>query len=70
MYGLMTTTYVKLRRAVGIQTPQDVRKGILPEPVSDAELEALLRSSRPAWGAAIGVVGLIVIIWLMEMKPF
>ena len=70
MYGLMTTTYGKLRQGLGIATPSEQKKGIVPEPASDEVLEALLTSSRPTIGAVLGVAGLLVIIWLMVLKPF
>lgn len=70
MYGFMTTSYVTLRRALGVQSPQDIKKGLVPEPASDEELASLLASPRPTWGAIIGIAGLAVVIWLMEMKPF
>ena len=70
MYGLMTTTYLKVRQALGIPSPSDTKKGIVPEPASDEVLEALLTSSRPTIGAVLGMAGLLVIIWLMVVKPF
>jgi hypothetical protein len=70
MYGLMTTTYVKLRTALGIPSPSETKKGIVPAPGSDAEVDALLTSSRPTIGAVIGIAGLLVIVWLMVVKPF
>jgi hypothetical protein len=70
MYGLMTTTYGKLRQALGIATQSDTKKGIVLEPASDEVLEALLTSSRPTIGAVLGLAGLLVIIWLMVLKPF
>ena len=51
MYGLMTTTYSKLRQALGIATPSDAEEGHRAEPASDEVLEALLTSSRPTIGA-------------------
>jgi hypothetical protein len=38
-------------------------------PVGDAELEALIRGPRPRIIAAIGVIGLLVILYLMVYKP-
>jgi hypothetical protein len=70
MYGLMTTQYGKVRRALGVATPSDQKKGIVPEPASDDVLEALLASSRATIGAVVGIAGLLVIIWLMVVKPF
>ena len=70
MYGLMTTSYGKVRQALGIPTMSDQKKGIVPEPAGDAELDALLTSPRPTIGAVLGLAGLVVIIWLMVVKPF
>ena len=70
MYALMTTTYVKVRQALGIPSMSDSKKGIVPEPASDEALDALLTSSRPTIGAVLGIAGLLVIIWLMVVKPF
>jgi hypothetical protein len=38
-------------------------------PVSDADLEALLRGSRPKIITAIGVIGLFAILYLMVFQP-
>jgi hypothetical protein len=38
-------------------------------PVSDADLEALLRGPRPKIIAGVGVVGLFAILYLMVFKP-
>jgi hypothetical protein len=45
-------------------------RGPAPEPASAAELAALLDSRRPEGIAAIGGVGLALILWLMVLKPF
>jgi len=70
MYGLLTTYYIRLRNAVGIAGPQDVKKGIVPVELPDDELAVLLASKRPLIGAAVGIVGIVVIVWLMVAKPF
>jgi hypothetical protein len=57
----------KVRRALGIAIRGDKEP---PAPASDAELEALLASLRPELPAAIGGVGLIVMVGLMSLKPF
>ena len=38
-------------------------------PTSDAELEALVRGSRPRVIAFTGVAGLAILLWLMVYKP-
>jgi hypothetical protein len=70
MYGLLTTQYGKVRQALGIATMSDQKKGVVPEPASDEVLETLLSSSRPTIGAVIGIGGLLLVIWLMVVKPF
>jgi hypothetical protein len=68
MYVVATTYYVGVRRALG-----QVRAGSkepAPEPVPTEQVLALLDSRRPEAIAAIGVIGLVVILWLMEFKPF
>lgn len=71
MYALASTYYNGLREAAGIQTYEQKKKGIEPgPPVSPQELEVILGSSRPLLIAAIGFAGLLVILWLMVLKPF
>lgn len=59
-----------VRRGLCMPTMRDDKYGILAEPVDDAELDRLLRDPRPTAGATIGVVGIVLITWLMETKPF
>ena len=43
-----------------------IRRGM----IEDGELARMVASSRPIWLAAIGGIGLLVILWLMVVKPF
>jgi hypothetical protein len=61
--------YERLRRAIG-QDARGRRRGMTPEPVSAPELAALLDSRRPEAIAAIGGLGLALVVWLMVFKPF
>ncbi len=70
MYVVPSTYFEKLRRAVGLETRETEKKGIPVTPASDEELAALIVSGRPYLAAAIGVSGLIVITYLMVLKPF
>jgi hypothetical protein len=70
MYPLGSLHYAKVRRAVGMRTFQDKKDAPLPEPVSAAELDALLAGNQPILLAAIGGGGLLIIIFLMILKPF
>ena len=70
MYPMGSMHYAKVRRAVGLKAYNDPKDAPPAEPLSGPELEALLASNRPFALAAVGGIGLIVIIWLMVMKPF
>ena len=59
-----------LRVALG-QPARNAKPGDpLPVPAPDAELAAAQARLRPWLVAAIGLVALGVLVWLMEMKPF
>jgi hypothetical protein len=68
MYVIATPYYMNLRQALGLRPPKDQAE--LPPPIGESALAALVTSSRPLWLAAIGGIGLVVIIWLMIFKPF
>ncbi len=70
MYPMGSLHYAKVRRAVGLKAYSDPKDAPPPEPLSGPELETLLASNRPFALAAIGGIGLVVIIWLMVVKPF
>lgn len=75
MWGLMgwlgTMYYDRVRKAVGLHPTQGGRKNEPPPSEATPEaLDALLTSWRPVLLAAIGVGGLLVILWLMMFKPF
>ena len=69
MYARATTWFSDLRRAAG-QGYSVMRKGAQPAERPDtAKLATLTTSSRPIEIAAIGYGGLVLILWLMVMKP-
>jgi hypothetical protein len=70
MYPLGSQHYQNVRRAVGLKAYSDPKDAPPPAPAPPAELEALLASNRPFLLAAIGGIGLLVILWLMVVKPF
>ena len=69
MYMLATPFYRRLREAVGTG-PGGQPFPNAPALASDAELAALTTSSRPMLLALVGLVGFVVILWLMLFKPF
>jgi plastocyanin len=62
MYA-MATTWAKRLRTISAAMAEGT------EAVSQQQLEEILRSKRPYTIAAIGFVGLLVILWLMMFKP-
>ncbi len=70
MYARATTWFSDLRRAAG-QGYYVMSKGAQPAERADpAKLATLTASTRPMEIAAIGYVGLVLILWLMVIKPF
>jgi len=62
---------VIVRHAAGLQTPDDVKKGIpAPEPGDEATIVAAVGKVRPWMVATVGFGGLLVILALMMFKPF
>ena len=68
MYAIATPFYGRMRAAAGVLTDpkQTARYGEL----APDELDRMGASSRPIWLAVIGGIGLLVILWLMVVKPF
>jgi len=73
MFAYATPYYIRVRLAVGQPGRGNHRRspsGSGPAPVPAVELAGLLQSRRPEGIAAIGGIGLAVLIWLMIFKPF
>jgi hypothetical protein len=69
MYSRASSWFRDLRRAAG--QAYETGKGAQPAERPDAaRLATLTASSRPMEIAAIGYGGLVLILWLMVMKPF
>lgn len=61
----------EVRHAAGMQTQDDVKKGIpAPEPGGEATIVAAVTKVRPWLVLAVGFGGLLVILLLMMFKPF
>jgi hypothetical protein len=70
MWAVASPYYMGLRKGLG-RDGREPKPGDPPlVPLTDEELLARLRSSRPFWLAAVGGIGLVAIIWLMVLKPF
>lgn len=59
----------RVRQALGMPTRFDKKEGA-PAPRSDAELGAAQAALRPEIVGAMGIVAIILLVWLMETKPF
>ena len=70
MYAMGTTFYMRLRTGLGIPAADGKVRASKEPMLSDAQVDALLDSSRPYVLALIGGIGLAVIVWLMVAKPF
>ncbi len=62
MYSVASPYYVNLRKAVAGAEPGQ-------PPVEPAELERMLQSRRPEVLVTVGTVGLLVLVWLMVLRP-
>jgi hypothetical protein len=69
MYIVATPFYGRMRAAAGVPGSEQMAARLKPPP-TPADLDALATSSRPLLLAAVGGIGLIVIVWLMVAKPF
>jgi hypothetical protein len=69
MYAVATPFYGRMRAAAGAGGMGRSADQFKP-PATEADLQALATSSRPFVLAAVGGIGLLVLIWLMLLKPF
>jgi hypothetical protein len=60
----------EVRKALGQRVRGDKDGDPPRQPASDADLAAAQARLRPELVAAIGLVGLVILVWLMEFKPF
>jgi hypothetical protein len=71
MYAMASPYFRDVRHAIGAATMMDRRRGVAPPPALAAgELDALLGSSRPLVVAAVGLIGIVLLVYLMVVKPF
>lgn len=69
--GILGSNYYgKVRNAVGLQPYRRTDQVTLGPVAGEAELAALLNTNRAWILTAIGLGGLLVILWLMMFKPF
>jgi len=59
-----------VRKVIGMRVQGDKRGDPPRQPGTDAELAAAQARVRPALVATVGIGAIVVLVWLMEMKPF
>lgn len=69
MYAVATPFYGRMRAAAGVPGSEQMAARLKPL-ATPADLGALATSNRPLLLAAVGGIGLVVIVWLMLSKPF
>jgi hypothetical protein len=70
MYAMASRYYATVRSAVGLPSMNDKKGEAPPAPVADAELARILDTRRPEALAVMGFGGFVILVWLMELKPF
>jgi hypothetical protein len=70
MYAIATPYFKRLRLALGQRTMGMPKDAPAPVPASDAEIAAIAASAPAMLLNAVGFLGLVVILWLMVVKPF
>jgi hypothetical protein len=68
MYAMASRFYARVRQAVGLPSMLDREPAVAG--AAAPTLDDLLENRRPEALVTIGGVGLLVILWLMVMKPF
>jgi len=70
MYLVATPYFKELRLAVGQRVMGMPKDAPDPIPLGDAEIAAIAARSPVAVLSSVGVGGLLIILWLMVLKPF
>jgi hypothetical protein len=60
----------RVRKAIGMVSQKDLKKGIRPLPAPPEVLAKVVTEGRPRLVASVGMGGLAAIVLLMVMKPF
>ena len=70
MYAVATPYFKRLRIAVGQRAMGYPKDAPDPTPLAEAEILAIAAKSPVAVLSAVGFGGLLIILWLMVLKPF
>jgi len=69
MSPLAANPLSKVRHALGLPSRED-KKGEAPKPRSDEELATAQANLKPHLVTVVGIIAIVVLVWLMEAKPF
>jgi hypothetical protein len=70
MYPMGTEPLQRIRWSLGLKTQRDMTTQLGASPASDDVLQGQLAAWNPIRPAIVGYGGLVIITWLMVMKPF
>ena len=70
MYVVATPFFKRLRVALGQRTQGLPKDAPDPTPAPDSEILAIAATTPAALLSAVGFMGLLLILWLMVVKPF
>ena len=70
MNPLVAIPMNEMRQGLGLAPTVEPKAGKAVAPVDDDALDRLLRDRRPLVGGSVAIVGIVLITWLMESKPF
>jgi hypothetical protein len=70
MYPMGTEPLQRIRWSLGLKTQKDMTAQLGPSPASDDVLQGQLAAWNPVRPAIVGFGGIVIITWLMVMKPF
>ena len=70
MYAIASSYFNRLRVVVGVRSRYGPRDAPIPPPGSDAEVAGMAAGAPFAALSGIGLGGLLIILWLMVVKPF
>jgi hypothetical protein len=70
MYLMATRYYAGVRQGLGLPSMNDKKGEAPPAPRPIEEVIRMLDTRRPEQLAAVGLGGLLVLLWLMILKPF
>ncbi|HEY8439313.1 MAG TPA: hypothetical protein VIK65_11935 [Candidatus Limnocylindrales bacterium] len=70
MYVVATPFFKRLRIALGQRVPGMAKDGPEPTPAADGDIVAIAAAAPAMALNAVGGAGLVLILWLMVVKPF